>query len=167
MFSYTFVVQSFSHVWLLVTPWTVAAQASLSFVISQSLLKLMSLGQWCPPTILSSVIPFSSCLQSFLASGCFLMSQLFTSGAQSIGVSASASVLLMNIQDWFLKDLLVWSPRSPRESQKSSLPPQFKSISSAVLSLLYGPTLSSIHDYWKNHSFGYTDLCWQGNVSTF
>ena len=59
------------------------------------------LSQWCHPTILSSVIPFSSCLQSFPASGSFPMSQLFASGGQSIGVSALASVLPMNIQDWF------------------------------------------------------------------
>ena len=59
------------------------------------------LSWWCHPTISSSVIPFSSCPQSFPASGCFPMSQFFTSGGQSIGVSASASVLLMNIQDWF------------------------------------------------------------------
>ena len=56
--------------------------------------------RWCHPTISSSVVPFSSCLQSFQASGSFPMSQFFTSGGQSIGVSASASVLLMNIQDW-------------------------------------------------------------------
>ena len=59
------------------------------------------LSQWCHPTISSSVVPFSSCLQSFPASGSFQMSQFFTSGGQSIGASASASVLLMNIQDWF------------------------------------------------------------------
>ena len=59
------------------------------------------LSQWCYPTISSSVVPFSSHLQSFPASGCFQMSQLFTSDGQSIGVSASASVLPMNIQDWF------------------------------------------------------------------
>ena len=59
-----------------------------------------SLNQWCHPTISSSVIPFSSCLQSFPASGFFQMSQFFASGGQSIGVSASASVLPMNIQDW-------------------------------------------------------------------
>ena len=57
---------------------------------------------WCHPTISSSVVPFSSCLQSFPASGSFPMSQFFTSGNQSIGVSASASVLPMNIQGWFL-----------------------------------------------------------------
>ena len=57
--------------------------------------------RWCHPTISSTVVPFSSCLQSFPASGSFPMSQFFTSGGQSIGVSASASVLLINIQDWF------------------------------------------------------------------
>ena len=60
-----------------------------------------TLGEWCHPTISDSVIPFSSCLQSFPASGSFQMSQFFASGGQSIGVSASASVLPMNIQDWF------------------------------------------------------------------
>ena len=67
--------------------------------------------QWCHPIISSSVIPFSSCLQSFPASGSFQMSHLFASGSQSIGVSASASVLPINIQDWF--PWLVWSPCSP------------------------------------------------------
>ena len=62
---------------------------------------LFPLSQWCHPTISSSVIPFSSCLQSFSASGSFPLSHFFASGGQSIGVSASASVLPMNIQDWF------------------------------------------------------------------
>ena len=65
------------------------------------------LSQWCHPTISSSVVPFSSCLKSFLASESFLRSQFFASGGQSIGVSASTSVLSMNIQDWFLLDLLI------------------------------------------------------------
>ena len=89
-------VQSLSHVRLFVTPWAAARQASLSFTISWSLLKLMSTE--CHPTF-SSVAPFSSCLQSFPASGSLLMSWLFASGGQSIGASASASVLPMNIQD--------------------------------------------------------------------
>ena len=59
------------------------------------------LSQWCHPTISSYVVPFSSCLQSFVDSGSFPMNRLFTSGGQNIGVSASASVLPMNIQDWF------------------------------------------------------------------
>ena len=93
-------VQSLTHVWLFETAWTVACQASLTptpGVYSNSL----PLSRWCHPTISSSVIPFSSCLQSFTASGSFPMSQFFASGCQSIGVSASASVLPVNIQDWF------------------------------------------------------------------
>ena len=108
---------------------------------------------WCHPTISSSVVPFSFCLQSFPASGSLLIRKFFESGSQSIGVSASASVLPMNIQDWFPLDWLVWSPCSPRDSQESSPTPQFKSINSSVLSFLYSPTLTSTHDYWKNHSF--------------
>ena len=67
------------------------------------------LNQWCHPTILSSVVPFSSCLQSFLASRSFQISQLFTSGGQSIGVSSSVSVLPMNIQDWFPLGWTSWT----------------------------------------------------------
>ena len=100
----------------------------------------------------SSVVPFSSCLQSFPASGSFPVSQFFPSGGRSIGLSASASVLTMNIQDWFPLDGLVGSPCSPRNSQESSPTPQFRSIDSLALSFLYSPTLTSIHDYWKNHS---------------
>ena len=77
-----------------VIPWTAARQASLSFTISWSLIKLMSI-----ESVMPSVIPFSSCLQSFPASGSYQMSPFFASGGQSIGVSASASILPMNIQD--------------------------------------------------------------------
>ena len=85
------------------TPWTVAHQASLSITNSWSLLKLMyiELSWWYHPTISSSVIPFSSCLQSFPVSGSFPMSQFFAPGGQSIGASTSVSVLPINIQDWF------------------------------------------------------------------
>ena len=93
-------IQSLSHVQLFVTPWTAARQASLS-TNSWSLLKC-PLTRWCHPTISSSVIPWlSSCLQSFPASGSFPMNWFFASGGQSIGTSASASVLPMNIRDWF------------------------------------------------------------------
>ena len=109
--------------------------------------------RWCHPTISSSVIPFSFCLQSFPASGSFQMSQLFASGGQIIGVSASALVLPMNIQDWFPLGWTGGSPCSLKDSQESSPTPQFKSINSSVLSFLYSPTLTSIHDHWKNHSF--------------
>ena len=84
-----------------------------------------TLSQWCHSIISSSVIPFS-CLQSFPASGSFAMSHLFASGGQSIGPSASASVLPMDIQDWFPQDRLVWSLCSPRDSQESSPTPQLK-----------------------------------------
>ena len=97
-------VQSPSHVQLFGTPWTAARQASLSITNSQSLLKLTNScpsSRWCHPTISSSVVPFSSHLQSFPASGSFPMSQFFTPGGQNIGVSALASVFPMNIQDWF------------------------------------------------------------------
>ena len=77
------------------------------------------------------------------------MSQLFASGGQSIGVSALASVLPMNTQDWSPLGWMVGSPCSPRDSQKSSPAPQFKSINSSVLSFLHSPTLISIYDYWK------------------
>ena len=125
------------------------------------------LSGWCHPTISSSAAPFSSCSQSFLASGSFPISCLFTSGSQSTGASASASVLPMYIQGYFLSDWLVWSACSPRDSQECSPTPQFKSINFLVFSLLYGPTLTSIHDYWKNHSFDYMDLFQPSDVSAF
>ena len=117
-----------------------------------SLLKLMSTESWCHPAISSSIIPFSSCPQSLSASGSFPMSQLFASGGQSIGVSASASVLPMNTKDWSPSVGLVESPCSPRDSQESSPTPQFKSINSSALSFLHSPTLTSIRGHRKNHS---------------
>ena len=123
------------------------------------------LSQWCHPTISSSVVPFSSHLQSFPASGSFQMSQFFTTGGQSIGVSASASVLPKNTQDWSPLEWTGWI--SLQSKLESSPTPQFKSINSLVLNLLYSPTLTSIHDHWKNQSFDQTDLCWQSNVSAF
>ena len=120
--------------------------------------------RWCHPNTSSPVVPFSSCLQSFPALGSFQMSQFFTSGGQSIGVSASASVLPMNIQDWlplgFRFNLFV-----VQGTQESSPTPQFKSINSSALSFLYGPTLTSIRDHWKNHSFSQETRKAQGAVS--
>ena len=96
------VVQLLSCVRLFATPWISARQASLSFTISWSLLKLTyPVSRWFHPTISSSVTPFSSCPQSFPASGFFPMTRLFASGSQSSGASASALVLPLNIQDWF------------------------------------------------------------------
>ena len=107
---------------------------------------------WCHPNISSSVVPFSSRLRSFSASGSFPMSQFFTLGGQSIGVSASTSVLPMNIQDWFPLGWTGWISLQSRDSQESSPTPQFKSINSSALSFLCSPTLTSIHDYLKNQS---------------
>ena len=101
-------VQLLSHVWLFATPWTAAYQASLSITYSQSCSNSCPLRRWCHPTISSSVVPFSSCFLSFPALGSFQMSQFFTSGGQRIGVSASASVLPMIIQDWFPLGLTDW-----------------------------------------------------------
>ena len=141
-------VQSLSHVQLLVTKWTAAHQGFLSINNSRAC------SNSCPssdghPTISSSVVPFFSCLQSFPAPGSFPVSQFFTSGGQSIGVSASASVLPMNIQDWFLLGWTGLTPCSPRDSQESSPTPQFKSINSSVLSFLYSLTSTSIRDTGK------------------
>ena len=109
--------------------------------ISRSLLQLMSLSRWCHLAISSSVVPFSSCLHSFPASGSSPMSWLFPSGSQSMGVSAS--VFPMNIQGWFslgLADLIsLWIKGLS----------QYQSINSLTLSLLYGPTLTPIHDSRK------------------
>ena len=162
-------LQSLSCVPLFATPWTSANQASLSF-ISWSLLKLMSFESVMPSNhfILSSVIPFSSCLQSFLASRSLLMSWLFISGNQSIRVSASASVLLMNSQDWFplgltgLISLLskglsrVFSNTTVQEHQFFGTQSSLWSSSHIVTWLLEKPQL------WLD-----TDLCWQSDVSAF
>ena len=121
------------------------------------------------PTISSSVAFFSFCPQSFPASQSFPVSQLFTSGGQSTG--ASASVLPMNIQDW---SPLGWSPPLGRVSLLSKgLSRVFSNTTVqkhqflTVLSLFYGPALTTIHDYWKNYSFDYSDLCQQSDVSAF
>ena len=160
------VVQWLSHIWLFMTPWTAACQVSLSFIISQSLLKPMSIEWWCLPTILSSVILFSSCLHSFPASESFLMSQLFTSGGQSIGASASSSIFPMNIQDWPLYGWLVWSC-SPRDSQESSPTPQFKSINPSVLSLLLFFFSLIFWGFFSNFIlfFNFTILYWFCHIS--
>ena len=110
------------------------------------------LSRWCHPTTSSSVVPFSSCPQSFPASGSFPMSQFLASGGQSIGASASTSVLPMNIQDWFPLGWTGWI-----SLQSNGLSGVFSNTTvqkhhSSVLSFLYRPALTSKHDYWKNHS---------------
>ena len=124
------------------------------------------LSQWCHPNISSSIIPFSSCLQFFAASGSF----------QSVSSSHQvAKILELQLQhqsiqwiftldffriDWF--DIL-----NVQRTLKTPPTPQFESINSSILSLLYDPTLTSIHDYWKNQSFDHIDLCRQSDVSAF
>ena len=111
---------------------------------------------WSHPTISLSVVPFSSCLQSFPISESFPMSQFFASGGKnwsfSIRPSNEYSGLISFTIDWF--DLL----SVQGTFQESPPTPQFKSISSLVLSFLYHPVLTSIHDYWKNHSFDNADF---------
>ena len=112
----------------------------------------------CPLLLLSSVFPsIRVCL----------MSRLFPLGGQSIGASASVPVFPMNIQGLFPLGLIGLISLMSRVLSSIFSNTTFESISSSVLSLLYGPTLTSIHDYWKNHSFDYMDLYQQSNVSTF
>ena len=146
-------VQSLSHVWLFVTPWTAAPQASLFITNSQSLLKLMSI---------ESVIPFNHlilCRPLLLLPSIFPSIKVFSSESVlhirwpeywsfnfTINPSNEYSGLISFRMDWL-------NLFSPRDSQESPLTPQFKSISSLAFSFLYISTLRSIHDYWKNHSF--------------
>ena len=129
------VVQLLSCVQLFVTPWTAAHQASLSFTISRRLLKLMSIESVMPSNHLILCCPFLLLPSISPASGSFPMSQLFTSGGQSIGASASI--------DWF--GLL-----AVQGTLKSLLQHHSSKASILWLSLLYG---LAVHDYWKNHSF--------------
>ena len=154
------VVQSLSCVQLFATPWTAAHQASLSFTISQSLLKLMSIESVMPSNhlvlchpllLLLSIFPSIIVFSNKLAL-CIRWPKYWSFNF-SISPSNEYSGLIAFRIDWFDP------PCSPRDSQESSLTPQFKSISSSVLSLLYGPALTSVHDYWKNHSFDYMNLC--------
>ena len=111
------------------------------------------LSWWCHPTILSSVVRFSSCLQSFPAAGFFKRVSSLHQVAKVLEFQLQHQSFQWMFSTDFLKDGLVGSPWSPRDSEKSSPTPEFKSIHSLVVSFLYSPSLTSIHDYWKNHSF--------------
>ena len=153
------VVQSLSHVQLFLTPWTAAHQASLSFTVSWSLFKLMTIklvmssnhlilccSLLLPPSIFSSIRVFSK--EPVLLEGLLSRWTKYWSFNFSISPSSEYSGLISFRMDWF------GSPCTPRDSQESSPAPQFKSInSSSALSFLYSPTLTSICDYWKNQSF--------------
>ena len=143
-------VQSLSRVLLFATPWIAAPQASLSIPTPRVYSNSCPSSWWCHPAISSSVVPFSSCPQSLPASESFPMSQLFTWGGQSIGVSASASVLSMNTQDWSPLGWTGWI-----SLQSKGLSRVFSNTTvqnSLVLSFLHSPTLTPIHDHRKNHS---------------
>ena len=149
------------------TPWTAVHQASLSFTISLNLLKLMSI---------ESVMPtnhFILCHPLLLPPSIFPSIRVFSNESVLHSRwpeywSFSFSISPFNEHSGLtLYDGLVGSPCSPRDSQESSPALQFKSINSSVLSFLYSPTLTSIHDCWKNHSFEKTDFCRQSNVSAF
>ena len=124
--------------------------------------------QWCHPTISSFVALFFSCPQTFPASGSFLRSQLFTRGGQSIGVSASASVLPMNTQDWSPLGWIGWISLQSKGLSRvfSNTIVQKHQFFGAQLS---SQSNSHIHTWppWKNHSLDQMDLCWQSNVSAF
>ena len=130
--------------------WTAACQASLSFTISQSLLKIMSIALLIPSNHLVLCHPFLLLPSIFPSIRVFSTSQLFASGGQSIGASASAPVLPMNIQEGFH---LGWTGLISFQSKRLSrvFSTLFKSINSLALNFLHGSTLTSVPDYWKNH----------------
>ena len=124
------------------------------------------LSWWCHQTISSSVTLFSSCLQSFPASGSSPVSWLLASGSQSIRASNSASVLPVNIQGSFPLGLTGLDLFALQGTLKGLL--QHHSLKDSILQCsAFGPTSISVYNYWKNHSFDYTDLCLQSDVSAF
>ena len=143
-------VQSFSRVQLFVTPWKQHTRLPCPSPTPGAFSHSCPSSQWCHPTVLSSVVPFSSHLQSFPASGSFPVSQFFASGGQSIGVSAS--VLPMNIQDWFP---LGWTGLISLQSKGLSSLLQHHSSKASILqcsAFFTVLTLTSIHDHCQNHS---------------
>ena len=153
--------QLLSRVQLFATPWTAACQASLTITISRSLLKLMSIDLvmpsnhlilGCPLLLLPSIFPSIRVFSN--ESVLHIRWPKYGSFSFSISPSNEYSGLISFRMHW-----LVGSPCSPRDSQESSPTPQFKSVISLVLCFLYSPTLIAIHDYWKNHTFDYTDIC--------
>ena len=153
------VVQWLSHVWLFVTLWTVAHQSPLSFTISQGLLRFMStesvmlsnhLILCCPLLLLPSIFPIIRVFSNELALQ-IKWPKYWWSFSFNISPSNEYSGLLSFRID------------CPGDFQESSPAPQFKSINSLALSLLYDPILTSIHDYWKTHM----NLCWKSDLSVF
>ena len=162
------VVQSLSHVRLFATPWTTAHQAFLSSTISQSLFKLMSIESvilskhliLCHPLLLLPSI-FPSIRVFSNESALHIRRPKYWSFSFNISLSNEYSGLIYFKIYWFD------SSSSARDSQRSSPASQFKSISYSELSLLYGPTLTSVYNNWKSHRFDYRGLCWQSDVTAF
>ena len=146
-------VQSLSRVWLFATPWTAACQSSLSITNSHSLPKFMLIESVMPSSHLIFCCPLLLPPSVFPSIRIFiLMSQPFASGGQSIGASASA--LPMNIQDWFplgLTGLISLQSKGLSRAFSNTTVQKYQFFSTQFV--FYGPTLTSIHDYWKNHSF--------------
>ena len=142
-------VQSLSHVRLFATPWIAACQASLSITNSWNLPKPMSIELVIPSNHLILCHPLLLLPSIFPTSGSFQMSQLLASGGQSIGVSASTSVLPINMQDWSPLGWTGWISLQSKGLSRVFSNTTVQNINSSVLSLLYSPTLTSIHDYWK------------------
>ena len=110
------------------------------------------LSRWCHPTISSSIVPFSSCPQSFPASGSFQMSQLFAWGGQRTGVSASTSVLPMNTQDWSPLEWTGWISLQSKGLSRIFSNTTVQKHQFFGAQLFCSLTLTSIYDHWKNHS---------------
>ena len=145
-------VQSLSHVRLFATPWITARQASLSITISRNSLRLTSVKSMMPSSHLILSRHFSSCPQSLLTSESFPMSQLFSWGVQSTGVSALASFLPKKSQGWSPSEWIDWISLQSKGLSRVYPAPQFRSINYSALSFLYSSILTSIHDSWKNRS---------------
>ena len=142
-------VQSLNHVRLFASPWIAACQASLSITNSWNLPKPMSIELVIPSNHHILCYPLLLLPSIFPTSGSFQMSQLFSSGGQSIGVSASTSVLPINMQDLSPLGWTGWISLQSKGLSRVFSNTTVQNINSSVLSLLYSPTLTSIHDYWK------------------
>ena len=145
-------VQSLSCVWLFATPWIAAQQASPSIANSRVYPNSCPSSRWCHPAISSSVIPFSSCPQSLPASGSFPMSQLSAWGGQSTGVLALASFLPKKSQGWSPSEWTGWISLQSKWLSRVFSNITVQRINCSALSFLHSPTLTSIHDYFKNYS---------------
>ena len=141
-------VQLLWHVWLFATSWTAACQASLSITNSRSLLKLKSIESVMPSNHLVFCRPLQLWPSVFPSIRVFSKESVLQIRWPNIGVSAS--VLSVNIQDWIPLGLTGWISLQSKWLSRVFSKPQFKRISSSVLSFLYTPTVTSIHDYWKN-----------------